>query len=265
MKLDYWSKRTAKAQDALTRKNVKEVEKQLSKYYSQTMRNCISQFEATYNKLLATVEKGKEPTPADLYKLDTYWQLQNQLRQELLKLGNRQEALYSRAFVEQFQSIYNALAMPSDDSFSTLALDTVEQMIREIWCADGQSWSSRIWKNTDILAGELNDSLIDCVLAGKTTRQLKNILQERFGVSYNRADALVRTEMAHIQTQSAQKRYEDYGIKQVEVFVDEDEKTCPICSKHEGERFFITEKMPIPFHPRCRCCVIPVIEGLDTN
>ena len=132
-------------------------------------------------------------------------------------------------------------------------------MINAIWCADGKTWSSRIWGNTEKLQQALNDSLIECVATGKKPSQLKKILQEQFNVSYNRADSLVRTEMAHIQVQASATRYKDYGIEQVEVFVDEDEKTCPICAKHEGERYFITQKMPVPFHPRCRCAVIPVV------
>jgi len=84
-------------------------------------------------------------------------------------------------------------------------------------------------------------------------------------VSFNRADALVRTEMAHIQTQAAQQRYKDYGIKQVEVFVDEDEKTCEVCAAEEGKRYNINDVMPVPFHPRCRCCMVPVIDIDDDD
>ena len=80
-------------------------------------------------------------------------------------------------------------------------------MINQIWCADGKSWSNRVWKNTDKLQQALNDNLIHCVLTGKKTTELKNILQNDFNVSYHRADSIVRTEMAHIQTQAAQKRY----------------------------------------------------------
>jgi hypothetical protein len=46
----------------------------------------------------------------------------------------------------------------------------------------------------------------------------------------------------------------------MEVWVDEDERTCPICAKHEGERVNVNENMPVPFHPNCRCCMVPVIE-----
>lgn len=81
-----------------------------------------------------------------------------------------------------------------------------------------------------------------------------------FDVSYRRADTVVKTEMAHIQTQAAQQRYKDYGITEVEVLVDADERTCDVCGKLEGERYPINGKMPVPAHPRCRCCIIPVVD-----
>ena len=256
----YWAERQAKTQDKLTSKSVKETEEQLQKYYMRSMERVISDFEATYDKLLATIEAGREPTPADLYKLDKYWQIQGQLRDELQKLGNKQAALMSNKFMEQYINIYEAIALQGEAAFNTVSKETAQQMINQIWCADGKSWSQRIWDNTDKLQQALNDNLIDCVVTGKKTTELKKKLMEQFNVSFSRADSLVRTEMAHIQTQAAQQRYKDYGIKEVEVWVDEDERTCPICAKHEGERYPVNARMPVPFHPRCRCCMIPVIE-----
>lgn len=258
--MNYWSKRAIAAQEKLTRQGIKATEKQIQKYYANAMRRVIGQFEATYDKLISTANIGREPTPADLYKLDAYWQLQSQLRNELKRLGDKQSILFSQAFMDHFQSIYNSIALPAGENFSTLSLETVQQMINQIWCADGKSWSSRVWTNTNKLQEELNDNLIDCVLTGKKTTELKNRLQERFNVSYSRADSIVRTELAHIQTQAAQQRYKDYGIHQVEVWADKDDRRCEVCGKLHRKRYLATDTLPIPAHPRCRCCVIPVID-----
>ena len=258
--MNYWQTRMAKSQDRLTAKRVKDVEKQIAKYYASSMNNCIDSFIAVYAKILEQVEEGKPITPAHLYKLDSYWKMQASLREELEKLGNKQVALLSKQFEAEFIEIYNAIAIPSQEAFSTVSKEMVTQMVNQIWVADGKSWSQRVWTNTEELAQTLNDELVYCVATGKKTSELKNLLQERFNVSYGRADALVRTELAHIQTQAAQQRYKDYGIEQVEVFVDEDERTCPECAKHEGERYDINARMPVPFHPRCRCCMVPVVE-----
>lgn len=258
--MTYWQTRMAKSQDRLTAKRVKEVDKQIAKYYEQSMRRCIDAFTVTYAKVQEQVEKGQQITPAHLYKLDSYWKMQGELRQELEKLGNKQITLLSRKFEEEFIDIYNSIALPSQQAFSTVSQEAITQMVNQVWCADGKSWSQRVWRNTDELAQTLSDELIHCVATGKKSSELKKALQERFNVSYGRADALVRTELAHIQTQAAQQRYKDYGIQEVEVLVDVDGRTCDECKAHEGERYNINAQMPVPFHPRCRCCIVPVVE-----
>lgn len=257
---DYWADRMSRMQVKITNKNIKQINKQLKKYYGKAMKRVIADFESTYDKLLTTQEAGKQPTPADLYKLDKYWQMQAQLKYELQKLGDKQVSALSKIFETQFFDIYYSIAIPGKKAFSTINKEGALQMINSIWCADGKSFSQRVWDNIESLVETLNDNLIHCVITGKKTTELKKLLQDRFSVSYSRADAVVRTEMSHIQNQAAQKRYEDYGIQEFEVWVDEDERTCPICAKHEGEKYFINDRMPVPFHPRCRCSVIPVVE-----
>lgn len=258
--MEYWIERNRKAQQALTNKSIKATEKQLKKYYAETMTKIIGQFEQTYNKVLSSIDEGREPTPADLYKLDAYWQMQGQLRRELQNLGDKQFSLLSKNFELHWFEVYYSLSIPGEKAFSTIDSAMAQQMINQVWVADGLSWSQRIWNNTSQLQETLNEQLISVLVAGKKTSDLKKNLQEQFGVSYARADALVRTETAHIQTQAAQKRYEDYGLKEVEVWVDEDERTCPVCSQLEGKRIPIHGVMPVPAHPRCRCCIIPVVE-----
>ena len=257
---NYWAERTAKTQERLTSKSIKDTEKQLKKYYKSSMEKILGQFQEVYLKLFLSISEGREPTPADLYKLDKYWQLQGQLKVELQKLGDKQAALMSKKFEDQYINIYNALALQDSGMFSEVDRETAHQMINQIWCADGQSWSNRIWTNTNKLQQALNDNLINCVLTGKKTTQLKQILQEQFAVSYNRADSIVRTEMAHIQTQAAQQRYKDYGIQEVEVWADEDERRCDVCGKLHETRYPSNGALPIPAHPNCRCCVIPVVD-----
>ncbi len=258
---EYWKDRTAAAQDAISKKTAKEVEKQLKKYYQDAATKVINDFEATYNKLLATMEEGKAVTPADLYKLDKYWQSQGQMRAILRKLGERQVVALTKAFEQNFFDIYYSIALQGGTAaYSTIDSAAVQQIINQIWCADGKSWSARIWENTERLAATLNEGLIHTVASGKKTTDLKKLLQERFSVSYSSADSLVRTELAHIQTQAAQKRYEDYGVQYVQVWADEDERRCEVCGKLHQKKYPIGASMPIPAHPRCRCCIVPVVE-----
>ena len=263
--MSYWQDRRAEAMARLSERRVKSIEKQLAKYYADTMERVINDFEATYNKLLNTIADDREPTPADLYKLDKYWKMQAQARAELEKLGQKQIALLSKHFEANWFEIYYSINIDGATAFTTIDKQAVQQMINQIWCADGKNWSSRIWGNTTELLDTLNGELIHIVAGGKKNSDLKKILQERFGVSYSRADALVRTEVAHIQTEAAKKRYEDCGVEEVEIWADEDERRCDVCGKLHQKRYPVGAAVPIPAHPRCRCCIIPVVETAENK
>lgn len=265
--MNYWAQRMAQSQTALSNKNIKQINKQLSKYYQSAAKRVIEDFESTYNKLLAQMGEDKQPTPADLYKLDKYWQMQGQMRQELRRLGEKQIATLTKMFEISFFDIYYSIAVEGAQAFNTIDSAAALQLINGIWCADGKSWSERIWKNTDLLAERLNSELIHCVAAGKKTTELKRMLQEGFGVSHSRADALVRTEIAHIQTQAAAQRYKDYGLEKYEILGNDDD-SCGNhsidCHEMDGKVFLYSEMVvgtnAPPFHPRCKCCIVPVVE-----
>lgn len=257
---NYWQDRLAQAQLMLSRKKEKEIEKQLRKYYLSASKKVIEDFESTYNKLLATMEDGKVPTPADLYKLDKYWTMQAQIKRQLNNLGNKTINLLSKQFQLHYFDIYYSFALEGKQPFNTIDEAAVRQLINSSWVLDGKNFSQRIWNNTERLLATLNDELIHIVATGKKTTNLKQLLQERFDISYRRADTLVRTEVCHIQTEAAKQRYKDYGIQYVEVLVDEDDRTCDLCKAINGKKFLITEASPLPLHPNERCCLVPVVE-----
>lgn len=257
---NYWADRVAASQTAISDKSKKEIERQMRKYYQTAAKRIVEDFESTYNKLLATMADGKQPSPADLYKLDKYWQMQGQMRQELRRLGEKQIALLTKKFEMHFFDIYQSIAIEDGAAFSTIDSAAAMQIVNQVWVADNKSWSQRIWDNTELLAETLDRELIHCVATGKKTTDLKNILQNEFSVSYSRADSLIRTEIAHIQTQAARQRYTDYGIKEVEVWADKDERRCEVCGKLHQKRYPVGAQPPIPAHTNCRCCIIPVVE-----
>lgn len=260
--MDYWRRRMLDAQKQVTDKGIEALNKQLRQYYKKVMQRTIDDFEAIYDKVLANAEEGKQITPADLYNLDKYYKMQAQLKDRLQKLGDKSCKAISEAFEREYKQVYTSLidGHISDAAWSTIDEQAAKQVAEQIWCADGKSWSQRVWGNVDELQQALNDSLIDCAIRGKKTSDLKKELMERFGVNYRRAETLVRTEMAHIETQSARDRYKKYGINKVQILADTDSRTCPICANLDGKTYDINSKMPIPVHPNCRCCIVPVID-----
>ena len=271
---DYWRNRLLETQRKWTDKDIDIINKIINSYYRTAMINIIKEFEAVYDKVLAQAEEGKQITPADLYKLDKYYQMQAQLQDTLQKLGDRTCQVLANKFGQEYKHIYSELgvdtegkeikASKSDKAFATIDAQGAKHIANQIWAADGKSWSERVWKNLGDLQRTLNEGLIDCVITGKKTTELKKKLMERFSVSYNRAETLVRTEMAHVETQAALDRYKSSGTEKVRIVVDPDEKTCKECSKWDDKIINITDiqtgKNCPPFHPNCRCAVAPVVK-----
>ena len=265
--MSYWATRQAVIQEALTKKSQKKINKQLIKYYQTAAKKVIDDFEKVYDKILIQQAKGEEVTPALLYKLDTYWQMQGQLRNELQKLGEKQVALLTKEFELNFFDIYYSIAPEGMTAFNTIDSAGAQQLINAIWLTDNKTFSQRIWGNVEKLTETLNEHFISLIASGKKTTEIKNILQERFGVSYSRANTLVRTELAHIQTVAAKQRYEDYGLRYYEIMGNENDSCgnhSPDCAKMDGKKFLYSEmvigKNAPPFHPNCRCAIIPVVE-----
>lgn len=265
--MSYWAKRQATIQEKLTKQSQRKIDRQLIKYYQTAAKHVIADFERVYDKILLQQAEGKEITPALLYQLDSYWQMQGQLRNELQKLGEKQVALLTREFELNFFDIYYSIAPEGMTAFNTIDAAGAQQLINAVWLADNKTFSQRIWDNVSKLTETLNEQLISIVATGKPTRELKNMLQERFGVSYSRANTLVRTELTHIQTVAAKQRYEDYGLKQYEILGNDDDSCgnhSVDCHEMDGKKFYYHEMVvgtnAPPFHPNCKCCIIPVVE-----
>ena len=257
---EYWKDRQADSLSRLRVKSEKATKKQVKKYYETASHNVVGSFLYTYNRILRMKAEGKEPTPADLYKLDAYWKAQATMREELQKLGDKQTIQFLKNFTTLWQSVYDEVAIKDGGNFNHIDTKVVEQMVQSVWCADRKTWSQRIWQNTELLQETLNEELINCVLNGADERNLRQRLMYEFKVSYSNAETLIKTEMAHIQTQAAQTRYKDSGVRYMEVWADEDERRCEVCGKLHQKKFRIEETPPIPAHPRCRCCILPVID-----
>ena len=271
---DYWKNRLFEAQKKWTDKDIDVINKMLRHYYKIARENIVEDFEAVYDKVLAQAEEGKPITPADLYKLDKYYKMQAQLQDTLQKLGDRTCEVLAKKFGQEYKHIYSELATDeegktikastSDKKFSTIDEQGAKHIASQVWAADGKSWSERVWKNIGDLQRTLNEGLVDCVITGKKTTELKKKLMERFDVSYSRAETLVRTEMAHVETQAALDRYKSSGVEKVRIVVDPDEKTCKECSKWDDKTINIFEaqtgKNIPPFHPNCRCAIAPVVK-----
>ena len=158
--MNWWAERQARALQRLSKTSEAKIKKQLTKYYQAAAKDTIEEFENTYNKILAQEAQGQQITPALLYKLDTYWQMLGQTREQLRKLGEKQVALLTKEFETNFFDIYYAIAPEGLTAFNTIDEAAARQLISGVWLADGKTFSQRLWGNVDELIETLNEQLI---------------------------------------------------------------------------------------------------------
>lgn len=128
----------------------------------------------------------------------------------------------------------------------------------------GKNYSKRIWDNTDSLAETLKSELIQGFIAGKTQREMRKVIMDRFSAGAFDAWRLVRTEGNFIANEMQMQAYTECGIEKYMFVATLDLRTSKICSELDGKIFNIKDAVPgvnmPPMHPFCRSTTI---EGLD--
>ncbi len=81
-------------------------------------------------------------------------------------------------------------------------------------------------------------------------------LNQRLGLE-QRAALIARSELATVYAQGTLARARDRGDAYVRVLASNDERVCPTCAARNG-RVYPTDRLVLPFHPRCRCVAVPV-------
>lgn len=121
---------------------------------------------------------------------------------------------------------------------------------------------------TDELNKQVHRQVSDGILSGESVYQIADRVKEVSNLGYTRCEAIARTETMTALNQGALDRYRQAGFNQVQWFAAEDERTCrrPLvfngvtyagCGGLDGKVFDINNYPPIPYHPNCRCSVIP--------
>lgn len=158
-----------------------------------------------------------------------------------------QSAYYREIFGIQKQANAAFGIIPLDDK-------RVESVLKKPW--SGESYSERLWKDTDKLAQTVKEQILIQILTGKKDSDIAKGIAERFGVGYNDARRLIRTESAYVTNQMALEAYKDTGVDKYIYLAILDLRTSKICQSLDKKTFNVKdaqvgENYP-PMHPWCR-------------
>lgn len=129
------------------------------------------------------------------------------------------------------------------------------------------TFSQRIWSNSAAMKADLDKLIQSGLIQGKNANVLAKDLQKYFigeprlkngkkGAKY-RAEVLMRTELARVQTEAQKQSFVHNGFSQYQFITNSG--CCDVCEGIQGKIFDVAKMMPgenaPPMHPLCRCSI----------
>ncbi len=268
---EYWADRLSRQNQKIGDKTVDELEERLRQYYRAASADITKEAEALYNRLLA--QAGDQPVrPNDLYRLDRMYHLQSKIHTRLKELGGEEIELFGGKLRELAELVDKNTVSGLPDAarnspWAVLPPEQAEAIANRIWCADGENWSDRIWKNKAALQQRLEKGMVDGIIRGAKTGELTKALMEDFGVGYREASRIARTETAHVQAEAEAAALEREGYSRYRFVNATDGRTCGECGRLNGKTFAMSERRAgvnfPPIHPNCRGRIVAVVTFAD--
>jgi len=144
------------------------------------------------------------------------------------------------------------------NQFAHLDEKTVEDILSYPW--SGANFSDRVWKNKDILAFNLRETLTSGFIQGKSRTQMAKEMSDEMGKGFSTVETLIRTESSWLHGAADQRAYEAASIERYEFMATLDNRTSQKCANLDGKDFPVSEAQVgvnyPPMHPRCRSTTV---------
>ncbi len=265
--MTYWQKRIDKEQDKLYNARLNDTNKGYVDIYKTTMNDIENDISKLYDKLIKVSPDGIVRN-IDLYTYNRYYELQAVINKKLRLLGQKEINIITDNMISMYNKTSTIIGknIPQQlikQSFVRIPDDRVQQLLNYAWCNDGKNFSQRIWGNKALLQQRLEKGFTDSITRGLSKDEIVKQLQKDFGVGFNQADKIARTELTYIQNQATSDSYQKAGIKQYKFISAHDKRTSDMCEELDGKIFdFANKQVGInfpPIHPHCRSTIIAVI------
>lgn len=253
---EYWEERVA-ANIWKTYNSMEERNRKLLEFYQDASRDI-------RNELYDIAEKYSKDgvlSRTDMYNQRHYEKLQKRFEDIILSLGRSTEKTSLKSLQDGFREVYKDTAVGMGDiDYAMPNKKLMEKLLEEPW--RGGNFSNRLWKNQKKLVTGLNDILRTGLQQGKTVTEMAVNLHNYMGQGFNECHRLVRSESMHYLNSAAMQRYKDAGVGYVQIWAALDERTCEICgvNGYHGKVYPIDKCPVLPFHPNCRCTIIPCFD-----
>ncbi len=256
----YWEKRIAK-NIWTSYNNLEERNRELLNLYETSCKNIR---EELY-ELAEKYSKDGVLSRTDMYRQNRLKALEQEYVKIVEELGGQIEKTATNNMQQSFKEIYNVtMESLNVTEFAMPSKKTMNAILKEPW--QGSNFSKRLWGGNNVpgqmqkLVNALDGVLVYGLQTGKTVTQMAIELNNVMHKGFNAAHTLVRTEAMHYMNTAALQGYQDAGIQYVQIWTAPDERRCDECGKYHGKIYPIDKCPVLPFHPNCRCTVLPVAD-----
>lgn len=173
-------------------------------------------------------------------------------QQEMIKLG----ISHATQAIRSYYTTHNRIAA----GFDILPSSAIENMVG--LAGDGSPLRALLQESWPAAVDGLTTQLIRATALGKNPTDTARAMRDGFGVGYNRAINIARTEQLRVYRTAAVQQYKTSGlVKGYKRLSARDSRVCLACLMADDGTVYDLDVI-FEEHPQGRCTTVPVVSGL---
>ena len=256
----YWQKRLEK----LTNSSMLS-QKRNTLTFLRAYKSSLTEVQAYVNLLYAKYSKDGVLSMAEMYKFNRYTDMEKEIASIISDLGKQEKTFMTNELKNTYKASYISTGVILTEGIPKLAINFtkiptgfVEKALTYPW--SGSDYSSRIWKNKEVLVSNLKQTLTRGFIQGNSITNMSKDLKSVMDIGATNTRRLIRTEAMHIMSASHHDAYKQAGVLKVKLITAKDNRVCKKCDAMNNQIFDINDAPMLPIHPNGRCEIIPYFE-----
>lgn len=256
----YWQSRLEKLNKSLMLSQEKNTVTFLKVY-----KGSLTEVQTYVNTLYSKYSKDGVLSMTEMNKLNRFSIMEKEITSIITNLGGKEKAYMTNELTNTYKSSFLKTGAILKEgipnlavSFTKIPTGFVEKALTYPW--SGLDYSSRIWKNKEVLISNLEQTLTRGFIQGNSISNMTKDLKGVMDVSATSARRLIRTETQHIMSASHHDTYKQAGVEKVKYLATDDDRTCDECLELDGKVFNLEDAPMTPIHANSRSIVVPYFE-----
>lgn len=202
------SEERGRAQYEISQKRINAMATWLDTVFPEAKDKITQDFINVYNQMLSSLGEKQKSAPADLYKLNSYWELQKNVRESLQSFGEVINAQFNEQLRLVYIDIYEG-CKPGEEKTCTVSEHTIQAVINKSRGRAAHNSQEYVWIHLTILWDKLFGDLMHCTIKNLSPENLLLRLQVQFDTTEKKMKTSFSDSATFIQTRAVIRRGKD--------------------------------------------------------